>query len=206
MSVRMHKPLVALNLPGSLPTLIEVMDAMVQRMEGNAWFPDPNPSLATVASAITELREAQVTKETRTRGTAMARNEKLATALGLLTRLKGYVQGVANDNPENAAAIIESAGMSVKKSTAYARPPFSVKQGPTSGSARLMARSAGDRGSHHWQHSTDGGRTWRSAPQTQQGKAVISGFVPGQTAWFRHRPVTIHGEGDWSEPIAIIVT
>jgi hypothetical protein len=95
--------------------------------------------------------------------------------------------------------------MSVKKSTAYARAPFSVKQGPTSGSALVMARSAGDRGAHQWQHSTDGGETWRSAPQTQQGKAVIRGLVPGQTAWFRHRPVTIHGEGDWSEPIAIVV-
>ena len=206
MSVRMHKTFVALNLPGSLPSLIDVMDAMVQRMTGNAWFPAPTPPLATVASAIAELREAQVTKETRTRGTAAARNEKLATALGLLTRLKSYVQGVADDNPENAAAIIESAGMSVKKSTAYARLPFSVKQGPTSGSVRLMARSAGDRGAHQWQHSTDGARTWQSAPRTQQGKTVLSGFVPGQTAWFRHRPVTIRGEGDWSEPIAIIVT
>jgi hypothetical protein len=179
---------------------------MVQRMAGNAWVPAPNPPLATVASAIAELRDAQVTKETRTRGTAAARNEKLVAAVDLLTRLKAYVQGVANDNPENAAAIIESAGMSVKKSTAYTRLPFSVKHGPTSGSARLMARSAGDRGMHQWQLSTDGGRTWRSAPQTQQGKTVISGFVPGQTASFRHRPVTIRGEGDWSEPIAIIVT
>ena len=205
MSVRMHKTLVALNLPGSLPALIDVVDAMVQRMAGTIWFPDPDPPLATVASAIAELREALVAKETRTRGTAAARNEKLATAVDLITRLKGYVQAVANDNPESAAAIIASAGMSVKKSAAYARLPFSVKQGPTSGSARLMARSAGDRGSHQWRHSTDGGGTWQSAPQTQQGKAVIRGFVPGQTAWFRHRPVTIHGEGAWSEPIAIVV-
>lgn len=206
MRVSMHMTLVALNLPESVPTLLKVADAIGQRMTGNSWFPDPTPPLAVVASAVAELRDAQVTKASRTRGTAAARNEKLKTVVDLLTRLKGYVQGVANDNPEHAAEIIESAGMSVKKSTAFVRPPFSAKHGPTSGSVVLMARSAGDRCCHQWQSSTDGGKTYRSAPQTQQGKTVIDRLTPGQTVLFRHRPVTIHGEGEWSDPIALVIT
>jgi hypothetical protein len=205
MRVSMHMTLVALNLPESVPSFLKTADGIVQRMTGNSWFPDPSPPLAVVASAVAELRDAQVTTESRTRGTAAARNEKLKTVVDLLMRLKGYVQGVANDNPESAAAIIESAGMSVKKPTAFVRPPFSVKQGPTSGSVVLMARSAGDRCCHQWQSSSDGGKTFRSAPLTQQGRTVIDGFTPGQTVLFRHRPVTIHGEGEWNDPIALVI-
>jgi hypothetical protein len=201
----MHRTLVALNLPESVPKLIDVASAIRLRMTGNAWFPAPDPPLAAVASAVAELGDAEVTTQSRTRGTVAARNERLRTVLDLLTRLKGHVQGVANDNPDHAVAIIESAGMSVKKSTAFVRPPFSAKQGPTSGSAVLMARSAGDRCAHLWQFSIDGGKTWRSAPRTQQGKTTIPGFTPGQTVLFRHCPVTIHGEGDWCDSIALVV-
>jgi hypothetical protein len=69
----------------------------------------------------------------------------------------------------------------------------------------LAARSADDRGCHEWQFSTDGGKTWSSAPRTVQGKTILMGFAPGQTIWLRHRLVTLDREGAFCDPIALVI-
>ena len=70
---------------------------------------------------------------------------------------------------------------------------------------QLTAQSAARRASYEWEYSTDGGKTWITAPVTLQAKATISGLTPGASVQFRYRPVTKTGEGDWSQPAAIIV-
>jgi hypothetical protein len=198
--------IVVLNRPEKIPELMAFADFIVQRMTGNSWFPDPDPPLSVVASAIAELRAAQVAKDLGGRGTTSARDAKLEPLVRLLDDLKAYVQRVANDNPDHAPEIIESAGMSMKKSSAYVPPPFSAVPGPTSGSAHLKARAAGNRGTHYWQSSTDGRNTWSPIKRTRKAEVTLSGFTPGQTVWFRHNTLTTRGEGDWCDPIAIIIT
>jgi DNA-directed RNA polymerase specialized sigma24 family protein len=53
--------------------------------------------------------------------------------------------------------------------------------------------------------SLDGGKTWVAAPSTLQAKTNVYGFAPGATVLFRFRPVTKAGEGDWSQPVSLIV-
>jgi hypothetical protein len=55
------------------------------------------------------------------------------------------------------------------------------------------------------QYSADGGKTWISVPSTLQAKTTVSGMTPGATALFRYRAVTKTGEGDWSQPTALLV-
>jgi hypothetical protein len=133
------------------------------------------------------------------------RDRRLAVLVGLLVRLKGYVEGVAEEDPEHAVAIIESAGMHVKRSTARTKPGFDVQQGRVSGSVRLVARSAGDRAGYLWEWRQDGGSTWHRVPQTIQARTVVSGLPPASTCWFRYRAVTKSGETDWSEPRSFVV-
>jgi hypothetical protein len=205
MTVSMHKTLAALKLPTQVPALLGVAEAIILTMTGNPAFPAPTPSLAAVASARTDLWNAEVATRTRTRGMVAARNEKRAVLVKLLLRLKAYVQGVADEDPARAAALIESAGMMVKRSFVPAKPPFAVKPGAVSGSVRIAVRSAGDRACYRWAWSTDGGTTWRVAPATLQARTVLSGLVPGSSCAFRYRIVTKVGEGDWSEPLSFIV-
>jgi hypothetical protein len=80
-----------------------------------------------------------------------------------------------------------------------------VKPGPSSGSAVLSGSSAGNRGAHYWQFSIDGGKTWSPTKKSLDAKLTLSGFTPGQTVSFRHSTLTTHGEGDWSDPIALII-
>jgi hypothetical protein len=70
---------------------------------------------------------------------------------------------------------------------------------------RLTAVFAGQRASYEWQYSTDGGKTWIAAPVTIQAKTTVAGLVPAATVLFKYRPVTRTGEGNWSEPVSLIV-
>ena len=82
---------------------------------------------------------------------------------------------------------------------------FAAKAGALSGTANLVAASAGRRASYEWEYSTDGGKTWVFAPPTLQAKTTVSGLTPGATVQFRYRPVTKTGEADWSAPVPLIV-
>lgn len=205
MTVSMHKTVAALRLPTQVPELMGVAEAIIQAMTGNHSFPNPTPSLAAVASALAELSDAQVAARTRTHGTAAARDVKRAALVSLLTRLKAYVQGVADEHPEHAATIIESAGMHVKRSAPLGKAPFAVEHGPRSGSVELVVRSAGDRARYDWQWSLDGGETWNSRPSTLQARTVVSGLPSGSTCRFRYRVLTRTGASDWSEPLSMLV-
>ena len=123
----------------------------------------------------------------------------------LLQQLKGYIQTMADANIENGASIIASAGVAVKKPVVRAPRVFGAKLGPVTGTAKLIAASAGPRASYEWQYSTDGGKTWVPASVTLQAKTTIVGLTPGATVQFRYRPVTRTGEGDWSQTIVLLV-
>ncbi len=205
MTVSMHKTLAALRLPTQVPALLSAAEAIVEAVGISPSFPAPTPALPALRSAIQEVHDAQVATLTRTRGTVAVRDRKLAVLVGLLVRLKGYVEGVADEDPEHAVAIIESAGMHVKRSAARTKSGFDVQPGRVSGSARLLARSAGDRAAYLWAWSPDGGSTWHALPQTIQARTVVSGLPPASTCWFRYRAVTKAGEKDWSEPRSFVV-
>ncbi|HEY6462367.1 MAG TPA: hypothetical protein VIY73_19500, partial [Polyangiaceae bacterium] len=175
----MNKTLAVLKLPTDGATLLRVADAIVGAMTGNPHFPDPTPALATVAVALSELDAAQVATWSRARGTAAVRNEKRVVVVGLLMRLKAYVQGVADENPDEAASIIESAGMSVKSKVLPVKPPFAVRAGRVSGSVRLDVRAAAHIAKYEWEWTDDGGATWHGVPPTMQAKTVIAGLEEG---------------------------
>lgn len=201
-----NRIIAALHLPDSVPALISAARAVIARLAGNAAFPSPSPTLALVTGAIDDLEVAQATTHSRLRGAVTVRNEKRTQVITYLYELKAYVQHVADaGDPGEAAALIESAGMAVRKSAT--RPPraFAARHGRVSGSIDLVTRAAAHRASYEWESSADGGRTWVLLPVTMQAKTTVTGLAPGSTACFRYRPVTKDGEGDWSDPVSIVV-
>jgi len=38
-----------------------------------------------------------------------------------------------------------------------------------------------------------------------QAKTTVAGLTPGASVQFRYRPATKSGEGDWSQPVTLIV-
>jgi hypothetical protein len=141
------------------------------------------PALVTVTAAIDDLQNAENAAITRVKGAVVLRNEKRTALVMLLQQLKGYIQQQADANVENGASIIASAGVSVKKALVRTPRVFDAKLGPVSGSAKLIAASAGPRSSYEWQCSTDGGKTWVLAP----GSSVHLAERAGGGILRRHR-------------------
>lgn len=200
-----RRSIASLNLPRRVGALVPYAHNIVSCMTGNPRFPSPVPALPTVSTAITALATAETAAVSRVQGAVTTRNDKREALLVLLQQLRAHVQSVADADPENGAATIQSAGMSVRKTGA--RPPrvFTAEQGPVSGSAKLVTPSAGARAFFEWSYSADGGKTWTEAPATVQAKTVVTGLGAGGTVQFRYRTVTKTGQGDWSQPVSLLV-
>jgi hypothetical protein len=203
---RIRHSTAVLKLPLSVPALITYAKGIVTRMSANPSFPNPTPTLAAVTVAIDELHVAETAALARAKGAVATRNDKRAALIVLLKQLRGYIQTVADASTEDGAAVIESAGVAVRKTPTHRARVFAAKLGAVSGTAKVIAVTAGRRASYEWQYSTDGGKTWITAPATLQAKTTVAGLMPGATVLFRYRPVTRSGEGDWSQPASLVIS
>ncbi len=200
-----NRATVALNLPRAAPALLVYASGVMKRMDGNPAFATPTPPLNELAAAISDLQAAETAALARTKGAAVARDEKRKSLVAILQEVRTYVQKVADADATNAASIIESAGVAVRKVATRRARAFTAQHGEISGVAKVLAASAGHRSAYDWQYSADGGKTWVTAPSTLQAKTTVSGLTPGATVQFRYRAVTKAGEGDWSQPVSLLI-
>ncbi|MGH7294731.1 MAG: hypothetical protein ACRELB_07360 [Polyangiaceae bacterium] len=192
-------------MPAKVADFIAYVIGVVHAMTNNPAFPSPVPALSVLSAAVSDLQAAETLALTKAKGTAAARNDKRAVVVSLLQQLRGYVQAVADATPENGATLIQGAGFAVRKIPQRAARVFAAKQGLTSGAVKLTATISARRASYEWQSSTDGGKTWVSAPATLQAKTTIVGLPAGTFVQFRYKTVTKDGEGDWSQALALLV-
>jgi hypothetical protein len=202
-----NREIAVLKLPRQIPQLISKSKGVVLSMTSNANFPVPFPGnipvLATVTADINALDAAELVALTGVNGAVEARDIKKEVVLKDMRLYNAYVQGVADNNPSNAAQIIKSAGMGIKQRGTYTRPDFSVNYGNVSGTVSLVVKAVGKRASYEWQMSTDA-KTWLNLPNTLTCKTLVDGLTPGTTYYFRYNTVTKDGEGTWSQVVTIL--
>jgi hypothetical protein len=200
-----HRSLVALKLPTRVQALITYATGIVTALTGNPNFPSIVPTVVTLTAAIAALQTAETAALARAKGAVITRNEKKVALVQLLQQLKGPIQAAADANLENGASIIASAGVAVKKTVVRSPQVFGAKPGAITGTAKLVTATAGHRASYEWEYSTDGGKTWVTAPATLQAKTTVPGLTTGTTVQFRSRAVTKTGEGNWTQPVSLVV-
>jgi hypothetical protein len=205
MTIIQHRSFVVLKLPLPVPQLLKVAQAIIAALTNNALLPSPNPPLAALTAAVQKLDAAETATKTRAPGTVALRNLARVALLADLHTLKAYVQQVADANPDNAEAIITSAGMTVRKAPLRTKAQFAAKAGPISGTVHLVARAAAVRSAYEWEWSSDGGKTWTGVAATLQAKTTITGLPANTSCQFRYKAVTKTGEGDWSLPVVLLV-
>jgi len=149
-----HRATISLDVPAKIADVILYANNIVQMMTNNPAFPTPTPTIAVLNAAVSDLHAAETAALSRAKGSATVRNDKRTTLVSLLQQLRGYVQSVADATPETGAAIIESAGLTVRKIPTRGKQAFVARQGALSGSAIVTAVSAGPRSSYEWQYST----------------------------------------------------
>jgi hypothetical protein len=200
-----HRTLASLKLPTKIPALTSYAQGIVKAMTNNPEFTNPIPSLATMTAAIDDFQAAETAALSRAKGAAATRNAKRTALVQLLQQLKTYVQTVADANLDKGPAVVQGAGMAVRKTPVHAARVFALKEGPVSGSVKVHAAAAARRASYDWEYSADGGKTWVATPSTLQAKTTVSGLPAGTTVQFRYRAVTKTGQGDWSQPLSMLV-
>lgn len=200
--VRLH---VVLRRPSSPGKLIIWAKAIVNAMAANPlMYPKPVPPLAQLTSHIDAFAAAHVATQNRTVGLVAVRNEQLPALLADLDAIQHYVQSLADADPENAAPIITTAGMSVRKRRSAGKAPFVVRPSGYTGYVDAIVKAVKN-AAHEWAYSLDGGTTWISAPTSLQSKVKLGPLTPGTLAKFRHRVVTKTGPGDWDDPVSLMV-
>jgi hypothetical protein len=199
-----HRSIVALAFPTRVAALISLAKAIVEGLTGNQSFPQPDPSIAQLNTAIADLEAAQTAVHARGPGAVATRNEKRAALVALLRQLKSYVQHVLDADQEHALALAQSVGMGIKRIVVRNRQVFSVQHGKVSGSVSIETPRAGQRVSYEWEYSSDGGKTWLTMPPTTRSRTTLTGLQPGASYSFRSRAVTKSGPTDWTQPLAIV--
>lgn len=200
-----HRIIATLTIPKHVPDLVKLVDSVVAAMSNNPAFTGASTLLASLTAKGAALNVAQTQAATRAKGTIAVRNQARAAVVTALHQLKAYVQQVADDDPEKAEAIIQSAAMTVRKPTVRNKAPFIAKAGAVSGTAELVAKAPTHRGAYEWQWSSDGGKTWTQLAVTLKARTTVTGLPVATTCTFRFRAVTKSGEGDWSQPVTLVV-
>jgi len=200
------KAIAVLKLSNKVSDVIAFAQSVLASMEAaKATFPTPSPTMTVFQADITALVTAESAALGRAKGAVDTRNAKLEVVKGDLEAQRAYVQLVADAaNPSNAAAIVESAGMSLRKVTPRDKPPLSVRQGFLSGTVILMAKAAARQAAYNWQHSPDQ-KTWTSLPQTLQAKTTVSGLTAGTVHYFRVQALVRKGEVPWGDFVSFLV-
>jgi hypothetical protein len=200
-----HSAIAVLKLPRRNKEVGPFANSIVTAMTGNASFPTPNPALAVVSADIVAYENAEVAVLARTKGAAETRDVKLVTLRTDLEHLVAYVQVVADGDPSTAEAVIQSAGLAVKRHVAGTKGALEVEPAGVPGAVKLLAKAAAQRAAYEWQFGTDQ-KTWTNAPTTLQAKTAIVGLTSATTYYFRCRAVTKGGEGAWTQVVALVVS
>jgi hypothetical protein len=205
MSIKTNRFLAVVNLPDPVPLLVKYTGAIVAAMTNNPLLPNATVMVTALGNAQKLLDTTETATKTRAIGTVAARNAARSALLSQVHAARAFVQALADADPAQAEAIISSAGMAVHKPSSHLKAPFVARQGPTSGTVHLVAKAAGRRASYGWEWSSDGGKTWTELPPTLQAKTTVSGVPAGTNGEFRFRALTKEGQGDWSQPVALLV-
>ncbi len=197
--------LVALHLPSTHADTILYAGHVVERMTGNAHFPSPPVSLATVTTHIQAYEAAAAKAKAHGPGDAQAAGLLYKQVVTDMHLLGGYAQSVGDQAPDaaTAAAIIASAGFGTHQHGVHMTPAIAAHMG-AGGLVLLRAHAVAKKAAYEWEVSTDG-KTWTNLPATDVAHTSVAGLTMGQTYWFRVRGNAGGQTGSWTDAVALVV-
>lgn len=199
----MKRVTVALNFPTVISSFIVFVNAIILAMEHNAYFASLVPKITQLSSDLKILENLEAACNTKPpTASVSARNAALLMVQNELRTLRNDVQNIADADPGNAQAIIESSGMSVKKPITHSGRQNTAEDGVDEGSVDLTAEGAGV---HEWRMSTDD-ETWTLLPASFTSKTTVKELTTGLVYYFQNRRIQPnHEKSEWSQSVKIRV-
>jgi hypothetical protein len=180
--------------------------AIVIAMTGNAYFPAPTPALSVITRDANNLENASVAAQTRAKGTSAEMNVMVKFLELSLRALANYVEFIANADSANAVAIIESAGMTVKRTSATQPRVLAVV---ASGKGEVTLTCPTEKyGSYKWEITTGDPMieaNWKFFVEVRQSKTVQTGLLSATLYHFRQSTFGRNGLGPLSYVLSTTV-
>ncbi|MEI2746771.1 MAG: fibronectin type III domain-containing protein [Ottowia sp.] len=191
------------NSPRAHDAFITFVKLIVDCVTGNANYPNPTPSAASLADQANDLALANAKAKGGGPGVVADRNfkrKKLEADIDhFVDYLKGLILATATD-PAAAIKLILGAGLSVRKNGFSPKAALAAKNRGIAGEVVVTARAVAGAVLYFWEHSLDG-VTWISVPETTHAKTTIAGLTAGQMYHFRVRVHTAKGKGEYSDVV-----
>lgn len=182
-------------------------EQIVASLTGNLNFPTPNPTLATVTTAIdalqTSIVDTQKARQAAQAKTAAQRDNEAALDQ-IMRQLAAYIENVSDGDE----AKIRSAGVSIRSAatpstdTVSAPANLSPTEGDHEAEIDLSWNRVKGARSYIIQHSADPptDTSWTQIQVVTTSSATISGLTRGAKHWFRVAAVGPNGQSGWSDP------
>ncbi len=196
-------PIPVKKCPRSHDAFVSYAKHLATCVTGNASFTNPTPTVLSLAAQAEAFAQANAKAKGGGPGVVADRNAKRNDLEGDIDHLVDYVRGVIKaeaTDPANAATLILSAGLSVRKSSSASKAPLAIKAGGVPGEVWLIARAVARPALYFWEYSVDQ-VVWTSTPGTIQARTTITGLLPGQVLYVRFRAHTRKGLGDYSDVV-----
>jgi hypothetical protein len=183
--------------------------------EHAATFVSPTVTMAAFLALITALALSQQNAVgTKARGSTTLRNTRRDAVWTAMESLRAYVQALADVvNAENAAALIESAGLRVAAVPTHQKAALTATLTTTPGVVHLDVHAAllvgpaslTKKVTFNWQWSGDGGATWHDLRSTPYGNTDVPGLALMGTYGFRASVTIGRDAGAWSQAVSLLV-
>lgn len=190
----------------SVTEKIQFARQIITSMTGNGAFPAPDPTLAIISTAASELEnaynDANITKQEYS-SKILIQNDKEDVLDINLKKLSNYIDSASNGDD----ALIQSSGISLRaKPVPLGKLPIpealSAYAGNNEGEIKLVwYRVVGAR-SYVVEISPDPitQSSWKYVGVATKASMTVTGLMSGVKYWFRVAAVGAAGQGPWSDP------
>ena len=177
----------------------------VTAMNGNVYFPAPNPLAIAFASTLTSYETALSASTAATQAAQTATSAKDDKRALLEASLNIRAKSVENDSLGDETKILSS-GFSLRAASdpigPMAQPQnFRATSGDLTGEIDLQCDAVRGAKSYVVECRTHGATpgAWAQAKIVTKSRTTVGGLTPGQEYAFRIRAVGTAGEGPWSD-------
>ncbi|MBL0309279.1 MAG: fibronectin type III domain-containing protein [Bacteroidetes bacterium] len=163
----------------SITKKTSLSDKIVRKMTDNSYFLNPMPTLASVSTAISELRQAQA-KLPGSKELTIIRNQKEKALNKKMAQLQAYVEAVADGNPE----IVLSSGMNLRdQRSPIGYLPFTEwikgKDGAEDGSYELRWKVVKKASGYRIEITDELVKGWKRVLITKKASITVRKLKPG---------------------------
>ena len=179
---------------------------IVLMMTNNAYFTTPNPTLASITTAISNFETALGNAADGSKADTEFKNQQRAVLEGLLKSLGAYVELTSNNDKAKA----KSSGFDVYKEPEKKQLPITavikkISNGNFAGSVVLECVKQVDADTFQCRYSLDNGVTWVMLLASKKRKQIIPNLPHGKDVLVEACAINNIGNSDWSAAMKKLV-